>query len=1160
MDQQDIQNDNADSVWPEISADVTLARGAARSITLDTQRASTDGRIIEMTGHLELMRERLSSLEEHIFDVETSGSTSQDFTEQFAALDREIEATASQFQSLALRVSAAEESVATTMMVSVDGFDSRLALVEDARLSQSNELNELTSYLEQAFTRIAELAEVIEEERTSNSTARDHFAEQSSALTTTIEARVSELQGSINELNNQLHLATSSIDSSAGDMHDALVASVGELERRVAATETQVTAIDEISSSIRFLSARADALDAQQKQTSDDHVSRTELTDLAGRVDTQTNEIHARATESDERQSELGGHVERAHARIDETQQEIGELRTQLATPSEEATSPALAAELHELRSTVTSAVDAQDVNRVAMSRNREDINAQGTAIERAEADRIETRQLVQDVSDRIGNVAENAELIGQRVDLVQGTSDDLHERVEELRSTSASLASHVEHVDENVHDLSGRLENTATALDATHQRLDDAAAIAQSAHARIDQTTHELSSRIEESAHAVDERLYETNQDLDARFGQTVDHVNAKLGETVDHVNQRLDETVNHVNQRLDESVDHRLDAVDQRVETIDQRTGESINTIDQRVETIDQRTGESINTIDQRVETIDQRTRESINTIDQRVEAIDQRVEGHAEDVNQRLSSIDDDLGNVGGRIENLETDSANATVRAEEMAAKIDKTIVCVEGAVGAAADITHRVASTEQHAASVDNHLAAVQEHVVTVQENVATVQEHVVTVQENVATVQEHVATVQENVATVQEHVASVKHQVASTDQQIASSAQHLAALDDRTTDLDNRTTQIDNRTTQIDNRTTEIETAGGQTQQTVSSLEQRVSEAEHLLSTSDERFVVTEQHLAAQDDRLSSTEQTLSDHDARFEHVEDRISQTHAHIEERATATRDHLLRRVDEARAQLQHTLDESNAKASESQSDLRTSVFDRLEVVEETIESRFAGLENTMLDVDHEPQLQSLETSVAAVETRANEAYAFTESLRQLQTDIVQALQDELRSHESQLGGFDGRLAELEATGQEFASAERVHMLEAKLVEALQTISQLTQLQRRNTTVEAQLTDTLATTSHGVESTQSNVMQLREELTAAQQRIGHLEQRLSTHAAVQPATVASAPRSPGLEDRRPAGSIDEDDQALIGPDEDADTGWFTESYARKNEEPKAS
>jgi chromosome segregation ATPase len=179
---------------------------------------------------------------------------------------------------------------------------------------------------------------------------------------------------------------------------------------------------------------------------------------------------------------------------------------------------------------------------------------------------------------------------------------------------------------------------------------------------------------------------------------------------------------------------------------------------------------------------------------------------------------------------------------------------------------------------------------------------------------------------------------------------------------------------------------------------------------------------------------------------------------------------------------------------------------------------------------DADEE-RFESIESRLEETQKMASEAYAYVDSLRLLQTDIVQALRTQLRTQDDRLDQFDGQIETVQAS-----SAERMHLLEEQFKEALQTISQLTQLQRRNTTVETQLTDTLTAMSHGVESTQMSLSALRSDLEAAQERIAQLEQRL---------LAAQDPPVPSVE--RAAA-------------DDADIGWFTESYARRRRERNAS
>jgi chromosome segregation ATPase len=224
----------------------------------------------------------------------------------------------------------------------------------------------------------------------------------------------------------------------------------------------------------------------------------------------------------------------------------------------------------------------------------------------------------------------------------------------------------------------------------------------------------------------------------------------------------------------------------------------------------------------------------------------------------------------------------------------------------------------------------------------------------------------------------------------------------------------------------------------------------------------------------------------------------------------------------------------------------------------------TRLSSVEEHLFDVAtpdaDDERFESIETSLEEADKTAREAYAYVDGLRLLQTEIVQALRTQLRSHEDRLDQFDGLVETVQAS-----SAERVHMLEGQFMDALDTISQLTQLQRRNTTVETQLTDTLTAMSHGVESTQMSVSTLRSDLEAAQERIAQLEQRLL---AAQDPPIPSVERAASSESvvvelcEPSVLELSENDfgsSIATTTAGDADIGWFTESYARRRRERNA-
>ncbi|MFT7475513.1 MAG: DNA repair exonuclease SbcCD ATPase subunit [Verrucomicrobiales bacterium] len=289
---QEMHNDNAGAAWPELSADLNLSRVATRSISLDTLRANADGRILEVTAQVDVMRTRLSLLERQVFDASVEAKLSTEHLEGFAYLGAELESSATGFEGLATRIAVAEERVTSTALSSGEDIDARFGIVEDARLSQSAELNELTGYLEQAFSRITELATLIEEERGANATVRGESSEQIGNFSTEVDARIADVTKAVTSLTARMNEASSSIDGSATAATEALFESVADLETRVSTSESRLDQVDEVATSIRFLSARAEALEQAQENAAahlDDHVegpngrideARAELEDL----------------------------------------------------------------------------------------------------------------------------------------------------------------------------------------------------------------------------------------------------------------------------------------------------------------------------------------------------------------------------------------------------------------------------------------------------------------------------------------------------------------------------------------------------------------------------------------------------------------------------------------------------------------------------------------------------------------------------------------------------------------------------------------------------------------------------------------------------------------------------------------------------------------
>ena len=255
--------------------------------------------------------------------------------------------------------------------------------------------------------------------------------------------------------------------------------------------------------------------------------------------------------------------------------------------------------------------------------------------------------------------------------------------------------------------------------------------------------------------------------------------------------------------------------------------------------------------------------------------------------------------------------------------------------------------------------------------------------------------------------------------------------------------------------------------------------------------------------------------------------IDEKISSTNARLEDMETTTHE------------LGASLKAENSELRSETSELRATV--------ETLAA--SALDATSAD----------SKTVDVAQATADEAHSLAEGLRQIQAQVVQTIKGELTIHDGRLSGLESsqesanaQLASFSDTQGKQASSERVHQLETKLVEALQTISQLTQLQRRHTTVETQITDTLTATTQGVEHTQQHVVALRGQLEEANARIQRLEGALSAISGQPLAATSPVQTSPlqNVETKSVADSLETEGAT----DADSDTGWFTESYERRN------
>ena len=281
-------NDEDPAQWPELSADLGNARSQARSIMLDTQRASYEGRVLELDAQLEQIRSRMTSLE----DLLTAGAQDvpEKVIERLEEIDQQLEASKAHFEDITSRTSSTEQ----------------------ARDAQATEVDRLSTSLNETAARITELANAVEVERTNQETfqqANIERLEGHASQLSTVEHSVAELNSRLERTDlgivSARQSAAEAIEQSAhahsvriSTAEDSLAASSGRIEFLANRFEEQTEIQDQISQSIQFLESRAAALE----------------------------------TAHDTHTAEIVEHVNLAHSRLNENSTRIEESFTELAS------------------------------------------------------------------------------------------------------------------------------------------------------------------------------------------------------------------------------------------------------------------------------------------------------------------------------------------------------------------------------------------------------------------------------------------------------------------------------------------------------------------------------------------------------------------------------------------------------------------------------------------------------------------------------------------------------------------------------------------------------------------------------------------------------------------------------------------------------------
>ena len=466
-----------ESVWPKMSTDVRLARTVARSITLDTHRAATDGRIEELKAQFDEMQLRMLDVEKDLTNGHIAEQAATDITARFVEIQNYLHETNARFDELAARVSSDEQSLSSTMMQTVDRFDVRVAATEDAHLEQSQELQELMAYVERAFLRIDDLdAQLKDPLSQGENDLLDRLEALSSSLTSVREHVDSQNISVETRLDEQEKALASAQENLAGRLDDAdqrlhsLLDQTNSLGQRIADLDPETT-----RSEIENIRAELEEL----------AISARGASDLAeGLRDVQADLVKAL-------QGELSGHG----TRLDDLDETIAGLETKLSDdPSEittqiaelDAKNLAHHADLAGLQERVSAVEELSGTSASSGSELRQAISNADTRINHVESSLVAIAESQQEHAKQIDETvarldADSSPAVGasdtdtqDRLDTVES---DIKRLTEDMRSAqdaaTSAVAAHSVSGDEDsasqarVAELESQLSETMTTIEA---------------------------------------------------------------------------------------------------------------------------------------------------------------------------------------------------------------------------------------------------------------------------------------------------------------------------------------------------------------------------------------------------------------------------------------------------------------------------------------------------------------------------------------------------------------------------------------------------------------------------------------------------------------------------------------------------------------------
>lgn len=1115
---QEVASESSESSWPELSADLTLARTQARSIMLDTQRANADGRVLELSAQLDLMRTRMTAFEQHLF--ESQQRVPGDLVDRLEGIDVELRSSMSRLENFSSRITASEEQASTAMQSMATSIESRIDVVETARNAQSTELAEVSRYLEESFVRIAELANVIDIERDGSAAHQQHNSAQFEAFASQIddvERSVAGLGARIDEATERVEAA--SIEALA-ELEEVVNTHGSKIDNLAKQVDDHDEAQDEIASTIQHLQSRAQSLEETQSSQSAEIVD--EINAANKRIDQSLNDLGAlrsdlvagesATTEEliglEEKVDEHAGDLASLVRVVDEVTESfdnrIGHQDSVLGTHS------ATLANTHKEISGLSEQYSAHDD---AISHAQHSADEASATAHRAE-------EAAHRANDEAGHAHGNISGLTTRVDDHDGYLDALSGQIQGAETVVGELEGRVANLEPAVNSHGEKLTSVNDWVSELEKRTKQTNESATTAHERLD-AFNEWVTTVDGRIVDIHEESETTQRQIEAvnDWSATLDGRIVELQEQTGAAQQQIE-----ANNDWSASLDQRTVALEDQSKATSERLAEIADRASTPEDAESSVSNDVVSGLQGRLDEVEPQiddvkktathAKESAAAASKRIDSVEEKtnaLKNHA----SKLESRTDD---VSKRTAGLEERSAATEARIEEIAVSKVRSTDTDTVSSGEFDALSKTINMVKPHVETHDQQIEAINDWVTELDVRIATARDEDGVVSEQISALNEWSAELdgrtidnrtrseiaQEQIAQLDAQAAGLREQIDSvashgtaldatvaevaglggeTQAQLEATRMQVEALSSQTTNLENHATELNGRVGEIDGRLDQADTALAEMAQKLSFLVER-GQSDAGLSEQIAALATANEQLRSQvNDRSQS-----GDTDALAEKV--------------AAAERS-----IQDTQAAIQGWIQNFEHSGTLADNELRDFMVDRIDTAEDRIDRRLADIEASGAGNE---RLSAIERGIAEADERARDAYAFSENLRLLQTDLVQAIQAEMAAHASQVERHEHMLMSNGAPVNGIDPVSRVEAVASQVDEAKQNITQLAELERRHTTVEAQLTETL-------DQNQQVVAVLRNELDTALQRIAQLEGQLGNSKAPSPESgyVTDAPTS---------------------------------------------